>query len=164
MISSVVEAAAPLGIPVMAEPIAFEMERGPKPCQIEADGCRVAMELGVDILKVAYPGRRGYVGVVARGAAPADRHARRPARRDHRRSVWRWWPTPCKAGANGIVIGRRVWQRPIDEAAALLEKLYAIVHSTGVSVAVAARRAQLGLRWWPPPRGRWPASSQPASG
>jgi DhnA family fructose-bisphosphate aldolase class Ia len=39
-----------------------------------------------------------------------------------------------RAGANGIVIGRRVWQRPLDEAAGLLEKLYAIVHSAGVSV------------------------------
>ena len=33
MIASVVEAAAPLGMPVMAEPIAFEMERGPDAVQ-----------------------------------------------------------------------------------------------------------------------------------
>ena len=39
-----------------------------------------------------------------------------------------------RAGADGIVIGRRVWQRPLDEAASLLEKLYAVVHSGGVPV------------------------------
>jgi class I fructose-bisphosphate aldolase len=39
-----------------------------------------------------------------------------------------------RAGADGIVIGRRVWQRPLDEAASLLEKLYAVVHSEGVPV------------------------------
>jgi class I fructose-bisphosphate aldolase len=32
------------------------------------------------------------------------------------------------AGARGITIGRRVWQRPIEEAAELLEQLAGIVH------------------------------------
>jgi fructose-bisphosphate aldolase, class I len=32
------------------------------------------------------------------------------------------------AGARGITIGRRVWQRPLDEATELLRRLAAIVH------------------------------------
>ncbi len=32
------------------------------------------------------------------------------------------------AGARGITIGRRIWQRPIDEAAELLTRLAGIVH------------------------------------
>jgi class I fructose-bisphosphate aldolase len=32
------------------------------------------------------------------------------------------------AGARGITIGRRVWQRPIDEATDLLRRLAGIVH------------------------------------
>jgi class I fructose-bisphosphate aldolase len=34
-----------------------------------------------------------------------------------------------EAGAGGIVIGRKVWGRPMDETAALLAELYALVHS-----------------------------------
>ena len=56
MVASVVEAAEPYGLPVMVEPVALEMERGPEASAIEADGCRGAVELGADILKVAYPG------------------------------------------------------------------------------------------------------------
>ena len=133
MISSVVEAAAPLGLPVMAEPIAFEMERGPEAVKIEADGCRVAMELGVDILEVAYPGDVGtlaswrselHLPIVMLGGPQGGTTG----------DLLAMVADAVRGGANGIVIGRRVWQRPIDEAAALLEKLYAIVHSTGVSV------------------------------
>ncbi len=133
MVSSVVQAAAPLGLPVMAEPIAFEMERGPEAVQVEADGCRVAMELGVDILKVAYPGDVGtlaswhselHLPIVMLGGPQGG------ATSDLLSMV----SDAIRAGANGIVIGRRVWQRPIDEAASLLEKLYAIVHGTPVSV------------------------------
>jgi fructose-bisphosphate aldolase, class I len=133
MISSVVEAAAPLGLPVMAEPIAFEMERGPEAVSIEADGCRVAMELGVDILKVAYPGDVGtlaawhselHLPIVMLGGPQSGTTG----------DLLSMVSDAMRAGGNGIVIGRRVWQRPLDEAASLLEKLYGIVHATGVSV------------------------------
>jgi fructose-bisphosphate aldolase, class I len=133
MVSSVVASAAPFGIPVMAEPIAFEMERGPEAVKIEADGCRVAMELGVDILKVAYPGDVATLAswrselqlpIVMLGGPQGG----------STEDLLSMVADAIRAGANGIVIGRRVWQRPIDEASGLLEKLYAIVHSSGVSV------------------------------
>ena len=117
----------------MAEPIAFEMERGPEAIKIEADGCRVAMELGVDILKVAYPGDVDTLAswrselqlpIVMLGGPQSGTTE----------DLLAMVADAVKAGANGIVIGRRVWQRPPDEATSLLDKLYAIVHSTAVSV------------------------------
>lgn len=128
MVSSVIEAAAPFGLPVMVEPIAYEMDRGPEAVKVEADGCRVAMELGADILKVAYPGDPGtleawcqdlHVPVVMLGGPKSGTTAELIA----------MVADAVKAGASGIVIGRRVWQRPHDEAANLLNQLSAIVHA-----------------------------------
>jgi class I fructose-bisphosphate aldolase len=127
MISSVIEAAAPLGMPVMVEPIAFEMPRGPEAVAIEEHGCRVAMELGADILKVAYPGDPDTlaawcselrVPMVMLGGPKGGTTEELLALVED----------AVKGGASGIVIGRRVWQRPIDEAAQLLGQLYQIVH------------------------------------
>jgi class I fructose-bisphosphate aldolase len=128
LLRSVIEAAAPLGMPVMAEPVAYEMERGPEAVKIEADGCRVAMELGADILKVAYPGDPGtleqwgyelHLPLVMLGGPKSGTTD----------ELLAMVSDAMKAGASGIVIGRRVWQRPMEEAAALLEQLYGIVHS-----------------------------------
>jgi class I fructose-bisphosphate aldolase len=128
LVAGVVEAAAPLGLPVMVEPIAYEMERGPEAISIEADGCRVAMELGADILKVAYPGDPAtletwchelHVPLVMLGGPQAGTATELVA----------MVGDAMKAGASGIVIGRRVWQRAADEAAALLEELYSVVHA-----------------------------------
>ena len=129
MVSSVVEAAAPFGIPVMVEPIAYEMERGPEAVKIEADGCRVAMEIGADILKVAYPGDPAtleawcqdlHVPVVMLGGPKSGTTE----------ELISMVADAVKAGASGIVIGRRVWQRPRAEAADLLNQLSAIVHAS----------------------------------
>jgi class I fructose-bisphosphate aldolase len=128
LVATVVEAAAPLGLPVMVEPIAYEMERGPQAVSIEGDGCRVAMELGADILKVAYPGdpatleswcRELHVPLVMLGGPQAGSAA----------ELVSMVRNAMKAGASGIVIGRRVWQRPLEEAAKLLDELYSTVHA-----------------------------------
>jgi class I fructose-bisphosphate aldolase len=127
LLSGVVAAAAPLGLPVMAEPIAYGMDRGPEAVRVEADGCRVAMELGADILKVAYPGDPSVleswcaelpVPIVMLGGPKSGTTE----------DLLAMVGDAVKAGARGIVIGRRVWQRPLDEAAELLQQLYAVVH------------------------------------
>jgi class I fructose-bisphosphate aldolase len=129
LLTTVIDAAAPLGLPVMAEPIAYQMERGPEAVKVEADGCRVAMELGADILKVAYPGDPAtlerwcgelHLPIVMLGGPKGGTTE----------ELVSMVSDAVKAGASGIVIGRRVWQRPIDEAAAILEKLYGIVHAS----------------------------------
>ncbi len=94
---------------------------------IEGDAARMAVELGADIVKVMSPGdpemlaawcQELGVPVVILGG-PADGAAD---------SLESMVEDAIRAGARGITIGRRVWQRPIDEATALLERLAAIVH------------------------------------
>ncbi|MGA2009655.1 MAG: deoxyribose-phosphate aldolase [Solirubrobacteraceae bacterium] len=127
LIGRVVSGAEPLGLPVMVEPICLSAPRPPDAAQIEADGCRMAVELGADIVKVMYPGDPEVfstwcaelrVPVVILGGpsgGTADELCAMVAQ-------------AIGAGARGITIGRRIWQRPIDEAAELLTRLAGIVH------------------------------------
>lgn len=128
LIGHVVSEAEPLGLPVMVEPICLTSPRPENATRIEADGCRMAAELGADIIKVMAPddpavlsdwcAELGLPIVILGGPAagtPEDLCAM------VERSV--------SAGARGIVIGRRVWQRPIEQATELLSRLAEIVHS-----------------------------------
>jgi fructose-bisphosphate aldolase, class I len=128
LIGGVVSAAEPLGLPVMVEPICLSSPRPGNAVAIEADGCRMAAELGADIIKVMYPddpdllsawcAELGVPLVILGGPAQggADELC---AMVEH----------AIAAGARGITIGRRVWQRPIDDATELLARLAEIVHS-----------------------------------
>lgn len=126
-VGEVISRAEEHGIPVMVEPICLGAPRGHDAAGIEGDGCRIAAELGADIIKVAYPGDAALfeqwcvelgVPVVILGG-PAGGSS------DELCAVV---AEAVEAGAAGITIGRKLWQRPIDEAAALLERLAAIVH------------------------------------
>ena len=55
LVGEVIAAADPLGMPVMVEPIVLRSPRGADAIAIEGDGCRMAAELGADIIKVMYP-------------------------------------------------------------------------------------------------------------
>jgi class I fructose-bisphosphate aldolase len=127
LVGRVITEAEPLGLPVMVEPICLSAPRPPEAVGIEADGCRMAAELGADIIKVMYPGvpevlsawcsELGLPVVILGGPArgtPDD--------------LCEMVEHAISAGAVGITIGRRVWQRPIDEATELLARLAAIVH------------------------------------
>lgn len=126
-IGEVIVRAEPLGLPVMVEPMCLELSRGPDAVAIEADGCRMAVELGADIVKVAYPGDPetlatwvGELGVpIVILGGPAGGTAE---------DLCALVADAIGAGARGITIGRRLWQRPIDEAAELLGRLREIVH------------------------------------
>jgi class I fructose-bisphosphate aldolase len=127
VISEIVEAAEEYGLPVMAEPIVLELERGPEAVALEGDACRIAAEMGVDILKVAYPGDPELLSAWCselripvvmlggpRGGTTDD--------------LVSFVSDAIGAGASGILIGRNVWQRPTDEAESLLDALYTVVH------------------------------------
>jgi class I fructose-bisphosphate aldolase len=127
LIAEVVEQADRFGLPVMVEPLALEAT-GNAAVEVAAHGCRVAAEIGADILKVAYPGDdrvlRSWceelgVPVVLLGGGGMVSSSELVA----------LVRSAVEAGASGIVIGRKVWGRPMDEAAALLAELYALVHS-----------------------------------
>jgi fructose-bisphosphate aldolase, class I len=127
LVGEVIAAADPLGMPVMVEPIVLRSPRGADAIDIEGDGCRMAAELGADIIKVMYPGdpellaawcQELEVPVVILGG-PAQGTVD---------ELCEMVGASVAAGARGITIGRRVWQRPVDEAAEVLARLTAIVH------------------------------------
>ena len=127
LIGRVITAAEPLGLPVMVEPICLSSPRPSDAVVIEADGCRMAAELGADILKVMYPddpellsawcSELGVPLVILGGPAQGTAE-----------DLCAMVEQAVGAGARGITIGRRVWQRPIDEATELLRRLAGIVH------------------------------------
>ena len=127
LIGRVIGAAEPLGLPVMVEPICLSSPRPANAVAIEADGCRMAAELGADIIKVMYPGDPDVLGawcselhvplVILGGPAQGTAE-----------DLCEMVEQSMAAGARGITIGRRVWQRPIEDATGLLSKLAAIVH------------------------------------
>ena len=127
LIGDVISAAEPLGLPVMVEPICLSSPRPADAVAIEADGCRMAAELGVDIIKVMYPedpdvlsawcAELGVPLVILGGPAQGTAD-----------DLCAMVEQAIAAGARGITIGRRVWQRPIDEATELLRRLATIVH------------------------------------
>ena len=127
LVGAVIGAAEPLGLPVMVEPICLSSPRPPDAVAIEADACRMAAELGADIIKVMYPGdpemlsawcsELGVPVVILGGPAQGTAD-----------ELCTMVEQSIGAGARGITIGRRVWQRPIDDATELLTRLAAIVH------------------------------------
>jgi class I fructose-bisphosphate aldolase len=126
LIAGVVEDADRFGLPVMVEPVALEAT-GPEAVEVAAHGCRVAAEIGADILKVAHPGDDGVlrswceeigVPVVLLGGGGSASSA----------ELVSLVKGAIEAGASGIVIGRKLWGRPADEAVALLAELHALVH------------------------------------
>lgn len=129
-VGQVVGEAEKHGLPVMVEPICLATPRGADAVAIEGDGCRMAVEIGADIVKVAYPGdaslfsrwcvELGVPVVILGGPAGGTTEDLCAAVAE-----------AVEAGARGITIGRKLWQRPIDEAGELLARLAAIVHSTG---------------------------------
>jgi class I fructose-bisphosphate aldolase len=127
LIGEVIVASDEFGLPVMVEPICLASPRPAESVAIEADGCRMAAELGADIIKVMYPGdpdvlaawcaELGVPVVILGGPAGGSVD-----------DLCTMVKESIAAGARGITIGRRVWQRPIEEAAELLGQLSGIVH------------------------------------
>jgi fructose-bisphosphate aldolase, class I len=128
LVGEVIGAAEPLGLPVMVEPICLSSPRPADAVAIEADGCRMAAELGADIIKVMYPGdpellsawcsELGVPLVILGGPSGGTVEG-----------LCAMVEEAVAAGARGITIGRRVWQRPVDEAAEVLARLASIVHA-----------------------------------
>ncbi len=126
LVASVVEQADRFGLPVMVEPVALEVT-GEAAVEVATHGCRVAAEIGADILKVAHPGDdevlRSWceeLGVPVLLLGGAGTMSGEELVSLVKRAI--------RAGASGIVIGRKVWGRPPQETAALLTELYSLVH------------------------------------
>lgn len=132
LIAAVISGAEPFGLPVMVEPICLASPRPAEAVAIEADGCRMAAELGADIVKVMYPGdpellstwcaELGVPLVILGGPAGGGTD-----------ELYALVSDAIAAGARGITIGRKVWQRPLEEAADVLAQLSRIVHPDRVA-------------------------------
>lgn len=97
--------------------------------EIIADGCRVALELGADILKAPYLGTEhqdefakicdnSHVPVIMLGGP--KKGGIKGILEDAREGV--------DAGARGPIFGRNVWQRSKDEMEKVVKSLQKIVH------------------------------------
>jgi class I fructose-bisphosphate aldolase len=125
-IARVIREAETFDLPVMVEPIVVGEQRTDETTAVEGDAARAAMELGADIIKVAYPGpelmaawsRELGVPLVILGGP----------RTGEPEGVLQLAGEAVAHGARGIVIGRNVWQRPPDVTRHLMSQLYAIVH------------------------------------
>ncbi|HVT68842.1 MAG TPA: hypothetical protein VHF26_13915 [Trebonia sp.] len=126
-IATVVEEAARWEIPVMVEPATLRMPRGEQAAELEAHAARTAMELGANIIKIAYPGSASAMKslteelglpVVILGGPRTSTAA----------DLVRMVGEAVSAGAAGIVIGRQVWQREPRERLAVIQALVGVVH------------------------------------
>jgi class I fructose-bisphosphate aldolase len=127
-IAEVVHRAEEFDLPVMVEPIVVGEERTPEAIALEGDGARSALEVGADILKVAYPGPELMEAWAAELRIPlVILGGPRTGEPD---AVLALAQEAVQHGARGMVIGRNVWQRPPDVTRHLMQRLHEIVHST----------------------------------
>lgn len=126
-IAAVVKEAARWEIPVMVEPIALRTPRSEQTVELELDAARIAMELGADIIKLAYPGSASVMTslkaelglpIVILGGPRLSTAA----------DLIRLVDEAMTSGASGIVIGRQVWQREPSERLAVMRALVEVVH------------------------------------
>jgi class I fructose-bisphosphate aldolase len=90
---------------------------------------RLAMELGVDIVKTFYTGSAESFSRVVEMAAPALVVAAGGPRLESDADVLRMAHAVVQAGAAGLTFGRNIWQS--DDPAALIRALKQILHQNG---------------------------------
>ncbi|MBS3812940.1 hypothetical protein KGY64_03865 [Candidatus Bipolaricaulota bacterium] len=136
-VSEVVNEGEKHDMPVMIEPTTMgdyiDEERKNDP-EIIADGCRIGLELGADVLKAPYPGPGGYEGfreICDNANVPVVMLG--GPKRDGLRGVLESARQGVDAGARGTIFGRNVWQRPVEEMKRVVASLQEIVHE-GASV------------------------------
>ncbi len=127
-ISRVVSRAEALGLPVMVEPLMYDTPRGEDVVEAEGHAARIAMELGADIIKVAYPGPDRMAAWSAELRVPLVILG--GPRSGTPEGVLDLAAEAVSHGARGIVIGRNVWQRERDVTVSLVRRLRGIVHGS----------------------------------
>ena len=125
-IAEVIARAAAYDLPVMVEPIGVNLPRDDATIALEGDAARAAMEVGADIIKVAYPGPQLMAAWSAELQVPLVILG--GPRSGDAQDVLRLAEEATNSGARGIVIGRNVWQRPPDVTHQLMQRLHEIVH------------------------------------
>ncbi len=120
-IGTVVSEASKWDIPVMLEPIFINTPRSPEIIEAEMEVARICYDLGGDIIKITFPGPDATAKlcdeldipiVVAGGPLSGDAGSTVTAIRD-----------AIEAGAQGVVVGRKIWQRPREEASDMIKEI-----------------------------------------
>jgi class I fructose-bisphosphate aldolase len=125
-IAELIRRADEYDLPVMLEPIAVGEERTPEAIALEGDGARSALEVGADIIKLAYPGPELTAAWSAELRVPLVILG--GPRTGEPESVLELAEEAIANGARGMVIGRNVWQRPPEVTRHLMQRLHEIVH------------------------------------
>ncbi len=132
-IGTVVSEAAKWHMPVMVEPVFLNTPRSPDIILAEMEVARVAYDLGADIIKITFPGPDATAKlcdeldipiVVAGGPLSGDAA-----------STLKDVSDAIAAGAQGVVDGRKDWQRPAEETSWLIAEM------------AKATRTQFTRRW-----------------
>ncbi len=120
-VGRVISEAVKWEMPVMVEPVLLAAPRSPEVVKAEIEVARIAFDLGADIIKITFPGAEETARlvdelripiVIAGGALDGDS-----------RSTLTDSEEVIRAGAQGLVIGRKVWQRPEAEAKETIREL-----------------------------------------
>jgi class I fructose-bisphosphate aldolase len=120
-IGRVVSEASKWHMPVMVEPVFLNTPRSPEIVTAELEVARVAYDLGADIIKITFPGPDATAKLVAELDIPIV-VAGGPLSGDAK-STLKDVTEAIAAGAQGVVVGRKVWQRPADETSWLIAEM-----------------------------------------
>ena len=116
------------GIPTMLEPVFLNTPRSPEIIKAEMEVARVCYDLGADIIKITFPGPDATAKlcdeldipiVVAGGPLSGDAAS---TVNDIKLAI--------EAGAQGVVVGRKIWQRPEAEAADMMAQIAEITRAS----------------------------------
>ena len=120
-IGTVISEAAKWHMPVMVEPVFLNMPRSKEIIEAELEVARVGYDLGADIIKITFPGPDATAKLCAELDIPIV-VAGGPMSGDAK-STLRDISDSIAAGAQGVVVGRKIWQRPPEEAADMIKEI-----------------------------------------
>ncbi len=128
-------------MPLMIEPVTegqYIAEGNKTDPAIIADGCRIAVELGADLLKPPYLGdREAFAALCKNSHVPVVMLG--GTKKNDIQSIFRVAREGIDAGARGTIFGRNVWQRPVEEMRRVIKGLQEIVHeAAGVEETLAS--------------------------
>lgn len=127
-IGGVVGEAAKWHMPVMVEPVFLNSPRNKDVIEAELEVARVAYDLGADIIKITFPGPDATAKLCAELDIPIV-VAGGPMSGDAK-STLRDISDSIEAGAQGVVVGRKIWQRPEAEAVQMIEDIARITRAS----------------------------------
>jgi DhnA family fructose-bisphosphate aldolase class Ia len=120
-----------VGLPLIVEAVLWsEREEDKRDPELLSFGCRVAAELGADVLKTEYTGDRDSMARLIDGC-PAPVLVLGGPKSDDPRALLDATQVAIDAGAKGVIYGRNVWQA--DDPIEVSRQLREIIHG-GVAV------------------------------